>query len=77
MAAGFMIHVTCRLTAKNRYQLRNRTLNSRVWATFFTFYYHGDQSPTGFYLRDAMLAWVSAMALCLSCLCVCHKSVLY
>jgi len=33
---GFMIHVTCRLTAKNRDQLRNPTLGSRVWATFFT-----------------------------------------
>ena len=29
-----MIHVTCRLTAKNRDQLRNPTLGSRVWATF-------------------------------------------
>jgi len=26
----FMIHVTCRLTAKNRDQLRNRKLGSRV-----------------------------------------------
>jgi len=32
-----MIHVTCRLTAKNRDQLRNPTLGNRVWATF-TFY---------------------------------------
>jgi len=38
MAAGFMTHVTCRLTAKNRDQLRNPTLGSRVWTTFFTFY---------------------------------------
>jgi len=29
-----MTHVTCRLTAKNRDQLRNPTLGSRVWATF-------------------------------------------
>ena len=29
-----MIHVTCRLTAKNRNQLRNPTLGNRVWATF-------------------------------------------
>ena len=29
-----MIHVTCRLTAKNRDQFRNTTLGSRVWATF-------------------------------------------
>jgi len=29
-----MTHVTCRLTAKNRDQLRNSTLGNRVWATF-------------------------------------------
>ena len=33
-----MTHVTCRLTAKNRDQLRNPTLGNRVWATF-TFLY--------------------------------------
>jgi len=32
--AGFMTHVTCRLTATNRDQLRNATLGIRVWATF-------------------------------------------
>jgi len=33
--AGFMTHVTCRLTAaKNRDQLRNPTLGNQVWATF-------------------------------------------
>ena len=32
--AGFMIDVTCRLTAKNRDQLRNPTLGNRVWATY-------------------------------------------
>ena len=37
MAAGFMTHVTCRLTAKNWDQLQNPTLGNRVWATF-TFY---------------------------------------
>ena len=31
-----MTHVTCRLTAKNRDQLQNPTLDSRVWTTFFT-----------------------------------------
>ena len=31
-----MTHVTCRLTAKNRDQLRNPTLGNQVWATFFT-----------------------------------------
>jgi len=29
-----MTHVTCRLTAKNRDQLRNPTLGHRVWATY-------------------------------------------
>ena len=32
-----MTHVTCRLSAKNRDQLRNRTLGNRVWATFYFF----------------------------------------
>ena len=32
--AGFMTHITCRLTAKNRDQLRNPTLGNRVWAAF-------------------------------------------
>jgi len=32
-----MTHVTCRLTAKNRDQLRNPTLGNRVWATFTVF----------------------------------------
>jgi len=31
-----MTHVTCRLTANNRDQLRNPTLGNRVWAAFFT-----------------------------------------
>jgi len=33
--AGFMTHVTCRLTAKNRDQLRNPTLGNQGWSTFF------------------------------------------
>jgi len=32
-----MSHITCRLTAKNRYQLRNSTIGNRVWATFTFF----------------------------------------
>jgi len=32
--AGFMTHVTCRLTAKNRDQLGHPKLGNRVWATF-------------------------------------------
>ena len=31
---GFMTQVTCRLTTKDRDQLRNPTLGNRVWATF-------------------------------------------
>ena len=34
-AAGFMTHITCRLTAKHRDQLRNPT--NRVWAAFTFF----------------------------------------
>jgi len=30
-----MTYVTCRLTANNRDQLRNPTLDNRVWATFY------------------------------------------
>ena len=36
-----MTHVTCRLTAKNRDQLRNPTLCNRVWATFTFFIHYG------------------------------------
>jgi len=32
--AGFMTYVTCRLTAKNRDQLRIHTLGSQLWAAF-------------------------------------------
>ena len=39
--AGFMTHVTCRLTAKNRDQLRNPTLGNRVRATFTFFNLEG------------------------------------
>ena len=35
--AGFITRVTCRLTAKNRDQLRNPTLGNRVWVTFTFF----------------------------------------
>ena len=38
-----MIHLTCRLTAKNRDQLHDPTLGNRVWATF-TFYSTGRET---------------------------------
>ena len=41
LTAGFMTHVTRRLTAKDRDQLRNPTLGNRVCATF---YYYGRKS---------------------------------
>jgi len=34
---GFMTHVTCRLTAKNRDQLRNPMPSNRAWATVYTY----------------------------------------
>ena len=39
-----MTHATCRLTAKNRDQLRNPTLGNRVWATFTFFTTEHDES---------------------------------
>jgi len=43
----FMTHVTCRLTAKNRDQLRNPMLGNRVRATIFArggvINYHGSE----------------------------------
>jgi len=34
-----MTHVTCKLAANNRDQLRNPTLGNRVWSTFIFFYF--------------------------------------
>ena len=45
-----MTYVTCRLTAKNRDQLRNHTLGSRVWATFTFFTLQCFQTRTVTYL---------------------------
>jgi len=42
--AGFTTHITCRLTAENRDQLRNSALGNRVWATF-TFTFIGAKFP--------------------------------
>ena len=55
-----MTHVTCRLTAKNRDQLRNPTLGNRVWATFLRVspliptHYH---SSTAVLLLDDEINW--------------------
>jgi len=43
-----MTHATCRLTAKNRDQLRNPTLGNRAWATFYRLretQFTDDESP--------------------------------
>ena len=49
-----MTHVTCRLTAKNRDQLRNPALCNRVWATFFIAVEHGrkDGCASGTHRRN-------------------------
>ena len=47
MAAEFMTHVTCRLTAKNRDQLRNPTLGNRVRATFTFFVWLNQEFDQG------------------------------
>ena len=43
--AGFMTHVTCRLTAQNWDQLRNPALGNWVWTTF-TFYHSCTWTPS-------------------------------
>ena len=48
--AWFMTHVTCRLTAKNRDQLRNPTLGNWVWATLTFFTHHCCQTISGLVL---------------------------
>jgi len=48
-----MTHVTCRLTAKNRDQLRHPTLGNGVWATF-TFIIVFKKSATMWYAVSAL-----------------------
>jgi len=48
-----MTHVTCRLTAKNRDQLRNPTLGNRVWATFTYFLRLQNADRSGIRQREA------------------------
>jgi len=58
-AVGFMTHVTCRLTAKSRDQLRNATLGNRVRAAFTFTYTYRVSMTTGALrydtIRDAIL----------------------
>ena len=53
-----MTHVTCRLTAKNRDQLRNPTLGNRVWDTFFISNQKLKKHPG----HDASCAWHNTVA---------------
>ena len=50
-AAGFTTHVTCRLTAKNRDQFRNPTLDNRVCAIFLHTSIHFTFANTDNWLR--------------------------
>ena len=62
-----MTHVTCRLTAKNRDQLRNPTLGNRAWLTS-TFFSMADRQIDGH-----GMAYGIYPSVCLSvCLYVCH-----
>ena len=60
-----MTHVTCRLTAKNRDQLRNLTLGNRVWATF-TFF--GGSPAERESVRGCICAACGKLLLLLRCL---------
>ena len=47
-----MTHATCRLTAKNRDQLRNPTLGNRVWATIAFFSVATYSRCDGIFIND-------------------------
>ena len=59
-----MIHDTCRLTAKNRDQLRNPTLGNRVWAAFYFFNvndsFHGLQKTWNVRRRRPYRLWMKS-----------------
>ena len=66
-----MTHVTCRLTAKNRDQLRNPTLGNRVWATSTFLYLIWSRIPTAAVLWTRPLVSICVSTLtCLSPLCL-------
>jgi len=57
-----MIHVTCRLTAKNRDQLRNPTFGNRVWATFTFFCTNNAPFTTGNTANDVSCLRISVIS---------------
>ena len=60
MAAYRRVYVTCRLTAKNRDQLRNPTLGDRVWATFYLLCIATDRLATYWKLAALVLSRLAA-----------------
>ena len=58
-----MTHVACRLTAKDRDQLRNPTLGNRVWATFLSYRIVGTQKSDVVLVRggDTFMASVESL----------------
>ena len=59
--AGFMTHVTCRLTAKNRDRLRNPTLGNRVT---FCLFFITRQVVSGHHVLSATVEAISAERIC-------------
>ena len=55
-----MTHVTCRLTAKNRDQLRNPTLGNRVWASLLTS--TATLTEASVWCREMDMGWVHPWA---------------
>ena len=62
----FMIHVTCRLTAKNRDQFRNPiTLGNRVWTTFLCSF-----TPLQIWERSIVMSMSVCVCSCVSLFCM-------
>ena len=60
-----MTRVTCRLTAKDRNQLRNPTLGNRVWATFLHPSLHSPPSlPSTFSCLTGLVFWSCSRISC-------------
>ena len=58
---GLMTHVTCRLTADNRDQLRNPMLGNQVWASFFSFYIRSTYISRHLLLRTGGFCWCKVL----------------
>ena len=58
-----MTYVTCRLTAKNRDQLRNPTLGNRVWATFLVRTFFVSELNNEYFTRQIFKTVLSGLVL--------------